>query len=85
MITILVMGHLTTAFGNKANTEKFDMSVVIVNQCSTINHTTNDDDSELATIVLIAGAMLNPSCRIRSDRQTTSADNWIDEDVLNPA
>ena len=61
MITILVMGHLTTAFGSKANTEKFDMILVIVNQCSTINQTTNDDGSELATIVLIAGAMLNPA------------------------
>ena len=46
------------AVGSKANTEKFDMIVVIVNQCSTINDTANDDGSALATIVLIAGAVL---------------------------
>ena len=51
-ITILVMGHPATAVGSKANTEKFDMIVVIVNQCSAINQSANDDDSTLATIVL---------------------------------
>ena len=60
-ITILVMGYLATAVGSKANTEKFDMIVVIVNQCSTINQTANDDGSALATIVLIAGAVLTPA------------------------
>ena len=58
MITILVMAHPTTGVGSKANAEKFDMIVVIVNQCSTINQTANDDGSALATIVLIAGAVL---------------------------
>ena len=58
-ITILVMGHPATAVGSKANTEKFN--VVIVNQCSTINQTANDDGSALATIVLIAGAVLTPA------------------------
>ena len=57
-ITILVMGHPATAVGSKANTEKFDMIVVIVSQCSTINQTANGDSSALATIVLIAGAVL---------------------------
>ena len=52
------MGHPATAVGSKANTEKFDMIVVIVNQCSTINETANDDGSALATIVFIAGAVL---------------------------
>ena len=42
-ITIVVMGHPATALGSKANTEKFDMIVVIVNQCSTINQTADDD------------------------------------------
>ena len=42
-ITILVMGHPATAVGSKANTEKFAMIVVIVNQCSTINQTADDD------------------------------------------
>ena len=61
-ITIPVMGHPATAVGSKANPEKFYMiDVVIVNQCSTINQTANDDDSPLATIVLIAGAMLTPA------------------------
>ena len=46
-ITILVMGHPATAVYSKANTEKFDMIVVIVNQCSTINQTANDDGSAL--------------------------------------
>ena len=52
------MGHPATAGGSKANTEKFDMIVVIVSQCSTINQTANGDSSALATIVLIAGAVL---------------------------
>ena len=30
-------------------------------------------------------AATSTSCRIRSDRQTTSADNWIDEDATNTA
>ena len=42
-ITILVMGHPATAVGSKANTEKFDVIIVIVNRCSTINQTANDD------------------------------------------
>ena len=47
-ITKLVMGHPATAVGSKANTEKFDMIVVIiVNRCSTINHTANDDGPAL--------------------------------------
>ena len=50
----------TTAVGSKANTGKFDMIVVIVIQCSTINQIANDDGSALATIVLIAGAVLTP-------------------------
>ena len=37
------------AVGSKANTEKFDMIIVIVNQCSTINQTANDDVSALAS------------------------------------
>ena len=41
-ITIVVMGHPATTVGTKANTEKFDMIFVIVNQCSTVNHTAND-------------------------------------------
>ena len=60
-ITILVMGHPAMAVGSKANTEKFDMIVVIVNQCSTINQSANDDDSPLATIVLKAGTVLPPA------------------------
>ena len=55
------MGHPATAVGSKANTEKFGMIVVIVNWCSTINQTANDDGSALATIVLIAGAVLTPA------------------------
>ena len=35
------------AVGGKANTEKFDMIVVIVNQCSTINQTANDNGPAL--------------------------------------
>ena len=42
-ITILVMGHPAMVVGSKANTEKFAMIVVIVNQCSTINQTADDD------------------------------------------
>ena len=60
-ITILVMGHPPTAVDSKSNTEKFDMIVVIFNQCSTINQTANDDGSALTTIVLIIGAMLTPA------------------------
>ena len=41
------MGHPATAVGSKANTEKFDMIVVIVNYCSTINQTANDDGPAL--------------------------------------
>ena len=55
------MGHPATAVDSKANTRKFDMIVVIVNQCSTINQTSNDHGSALATIVLIAGAVLTPA------------------------
>ena len=57
-ITILVMGHPATVVGSKANTEKFAMIIVIVNQCSTINQTANGDGSALAKIVLIAGTVL---------------------------
>ena len=46
-ITISVMGHPAAAVGSKANTEKFDMIVVIVKQCSTINQTANDDGPAL--------------------------------------
>ena len=59
--TILVMGYPATAVGSKENTEQFDMIVVIVNRCSTINQIANDDGSALATIVLIAGAVLTPA------------------------
>ena len=46
-ITILNIGDPATAVGSKANIEKFDMIVVIVNQCSTINQTANDDGPAL--------------------------------------
>ena len=48
-IGLLVMGHPATAVGSKANTEKFDMIVVIVNKCSTINQSANDDDAASAS------------------------------------
>ena len=46
-ITIFVMGHPATVVSSKANTEKFDMIVVIVNQCSTNNQTATDDGPAL--------------------------------------
>ena len=56
---LIVMGHPATAGRlQQSKTEKFDMIVVIVNQCSTIDQTANDDGSALATIALIAGVVL---------------------------
>ena len=53
--------QLPLAAKQTQNWQKFYIIVVIVNQCSTINQTANDDDSALATMVLIADAVLNPA------------------------
>ena len=62
-----MMGHPTTAVGSKANTEKFDMIVVIVNQCSTINQTAKDDGPALQHISFISWRRAYP-CLLGSVR-----------------
>ena len=55
------MGHPATVVGSKANTEKFDMIIVIVNQCSTNNQTTNDDGPALHHNRFITWRWLHPA------------------------
>ena len=60
-ITTLVMGHPTTVVGSKANTEKFDMMLLLSTSVSLSIRPLMATAQHYTTIGLIPGAVLTPA------------------------